>query len=92
MVEGSECSTCEEKTYDISTSTVARKVGADYSERSYGKVQTTGTEWVDQVCVTEQACINDFEFFLISEQEGLYDPVDGVLGLARNEPYFLAAD
>ena len=39
--------------------------------------------------MTANACINDFEFFLIYEQEGLKDPVDGVLGLARNQPFFL---
>lgn len=50
----------------------------------------TGTEWTDQVCVTLDTCINDFEFFLIAEQEGFREPVDGVLGLARNMPFFLA--
>ena len=52
----------------------------------------SGTEWVDQVCVTLNACINEFEFFLIYAQEGLRDPVDGVLGLSRNKPYFLSRE
>ena len=50
----------------------------------------TGVEWTDQVCVTAQACLNDFEFFLIHEQSGLIDPIDGVLGLARNNQYYLS--
>ena len=50
----------------------------------------TGNEWTDQVCVTDSACINDFEFFLVQQQTGLRDPIDGVLGLARNLPYYLA--
>ena len=50
----------------------------------------TGSEWTDQVCVTLDTCINNFEFFLIAEQEGFREPVDGVLGLARNMPFFLA--
>ena len=51
-----------------------------------------GTEWTDEVCVTSQACIQDFEFFLIKEQAGLAEPVDGLFGLARNHPYFLAQE
>jgi len=50
----------------------------------------TGTEWTDQVCITDSACINDFEFFLAQRADGLRDPIDGVLGLARNLPYYLA--
>jgi len=29
-------------------------------------------------------CLPDFEFFLISEQQGLTDRIDGVLGLCRS--------
>ena len=43
-----------------------------------------GHEWTDRVCVTLEACIDDFEFFLIEDQTGLQEPVDGILGLARN--------
>lgn len=49
-----------------------------------------GVEWLDDVCVTDSACIKDFEYFLISQQQGLNEPVDGIFGLARNHPYFLA--
>lgn len=31
----------------------------------------------------------DFEFFLITQQEGLAEPINGVLGLARDMPYYL---
>ena len=92
VLEGSSCTNCDGSTYAIENSTEARQVGLDYSSRSYGTTEMTGTEWVDQVCVTLQACINEFEFFLIKEQQGLQDPVDGVLGLARNQPFFLAND
>ena len=89
VLEGSACTNCDGKTYDIETSTTAHRVGIDYSQRAYGTTRMSGTEWVDQVCVTVDACINGFEFFLIRQQEGLKDPVDGVLGLARNNPFFL---
>ena len=26
----------------------------------------TGFEWVDQVCVTEEACVKKYEFFLVN--------------------------
>jgi len=29
-------------------------------------------------------CVNDFKYFLISEQVGLTPPMDGILGLSRN--------
>ena len=48
-----------------------------------------GHEWTDRVCVTLDACIDNFEFFLIENQTGLQEPVDGVLGLARNNPFYL---
>ena len=89
VLEGAACTNCDGKTYDIEGSTAARQVGIDFSQRAYGQTTMSGTEWVDQVCVTVNACINEFEFFLIYQQEGLKDPVDGVLGLARNKPFFL---
>lgn len=89
VLEGAACTNCDGTTYDIESSTAARQVGIDYSQRSYGKTTMSGTEWVDRVCATANACINEFEFFLIYQQEGLKDPVDGVLGLARNQPFYL---
>ena len=51
-----------------------------------------GTEWTDNVCVTSLACLNDFEFFLVTDQEGLKEPVDGIMGLARNKPFYLSSE
>ena len=31
-----------------------------------------------------------FEFFYIDEQRGLREPIDGILGMSRNRPFFLA--
>jgi len=67
-------------------------VGEEYSDRIYGAARMTGIEWTDNVCVTNQACIKDFEFFLISVQTGLLEPVDGFFGLARKHPYYLAEE
>ena len=63
-VEGSNCATCEAETYDPSTSTSAKKIGTELSTRTYGIAKFTGSEWTDDICVTRQACIRDFEYFL----------------------------
>lgn len=33
-------------------------------------------------------CASDFEYFLIDTQQGLKEPVDGVMGLARNRKFY----
>ena len=88
IVEGNDCINCEGKTFNIDNSSSAKQIGTSFSQRSYGAASMVGSEWTDLVCVTLQACISDFEFFLISEQEGLKSNVDGVLGLSRNKPFF----
>ena len=47
VLEGSSCTNCDGSTYAIENSTEARQVGLDYSSRSYGTTEMTGTEWVD---------------------------------------------
>ena len=51
-----------------------------------------GHEWTDRVCVTLEACIDDFEFFLIDSQVGISEPIDGILGLSRNAPFYVNAE
>ena len=92
VVEGNGCINCEGKTFNIDNSSTAKQVGSSFSQRSYGAASMTGSEWTDLVCVTLQACISDFEFFLISDQQGLKSNVDGVLGLSRNKPFFLSQE
>ena len=47
----------------------------------------TGTEWTDQVCLTDNACVNDFKFFLIEKNSEPEDSFEGYLGLARYWPF-----
>ena len=89
LVEGSDCASCEGSVYDPSTSTASKRVGAEESQRVQGAMQLKGTEYTDTVCVTDLACIEDFEYFLISEQTNMREPIDGFLGLARNKPFYL---
>jgi len=65
-IEGEQCTSCEGNTYKISESTEANQVGSDYSQRTYGAAVMSGIEWTDTVCVTSLACLNDFEFFLVT--------------------------
>ena len=60
------------------------------SERQYGELTFVGQEYRDEVCILFSACIENFEFFLIEEQDGgLKEPYDGVLGMARNHALHL---
>ena len=37
-------------------------------------------------------CVTDYEYFLISSQKGIQEPIDGILGLSRDDPLILAQD
>ena len=51
-----------------------------------------GREYTDTVCILFSACVESFEFFLIDESEGMKEPYDGVVGLARNHPSHLTPE
>lgn len=36
--------------------------------------------------------MDDFEFFLVTEQIGLMEPIDGILGLARDHYFHVSPD
>ena len=52
--------------------------------RNYGSATLYGKEYTDLVCVLFSACVNDFEYFLVEQQTGLFEPIDGILGMARD--------
>ena len=41
------------------------------------------------MCVDLGHCVTDFWFFLIERQEGLREPLDGILGLSRNRNMYI---
>lgn len=49
-------------------------------------------EFTDTVCVLFSACVKNFKFFLINRQKGISEPVDGILGMSRNKPFYLAPE
>ena len=58
----------------------------------YGTAELIGREYTDEVCILFGYCVKDFPFFYIEEQEGLREPIDGILGLAREYPFILAPE
>ena len=58
------------------------------SERVYGSARLQGMEHKDIVCVRFDVCVNDFEYFAIYNQTGIKEPIDGILGLARNRWFY----
>lgn len=91
-IEGRDCSSCTGDKYNYNESSQSKQVSEETSERSYGSVLFFGKEYTDQVCVADNICIDDFEFFMIEQQMGLFEPIDGVLGLARNKPFLLSGE
>ena len=93
VIDGAGCSSCEGDVYDPADSLgTATKLTSSKSERNYGSASLTGYEWTDRVCINIGTCIDDFEFFLINTQKGLDEPIDGILGLSRNAPFYIAPD
>ena len=86
VVEGFGCSTCEGNTFNGDLS--GTQVGSAVSERLYGSASLEGIEYKDKVCLYFSQCINDFEYFLISKQTGIREPIDGILGLSRAKDVF----
>ena len=93
VVEGNSCSSCEGNKYNPANSeSTAEKQSGGISERNYGSASLTGYEYKDRVCLQLDSCLDDFEFFLIESQTGIAEPIDGILGLARNNAFHIAPD
>ena len=67
VMEGSECTNCDDNVYDPATSTASVKVATATSQRFYGSAFLTGYEYKDKVCLASgEYCIDEFEYFLIT--------------------------
>lgn len=88
VVEGESCANCDGNKYDISASLddgSAKKISTEPSERTYGEVSLLGDVYNDNVCLNFSACTT-IDFFYITKQKGLKEPIDGILGMSRNNP------
>ena len=91
IVEGADCVNCEGNTYDISLSLqtgTAVKTSSDIMKKEFGSAKFLGETYTDEVCLLFSACVENFEFFYVVAQDGMEEPVDGNVGMARNEPFF----
>ena len=95
VVESSTCTNCEGNTYDIQPSLDtgdAVALSEENSERSYGSAFLIGKEYTDTVCILFSACVDNFQFFMIEQQVGIQEPIDGIMGMARNKPLHLTPE
>ena len=85
VVESNKCDSCEGNTYDTSKST---RLATTESERFYGSLVLSGEEHHDTVCLLLSVCLSKFEYFAIYEQNGMREPIDGILGLSRGGEFY----
>lgn len=64
-VEGDSCTSCEGNVFAESQSITSSQVNTNISQRTYGASVLNGTEHTDQVCVANNVCLSDFEYFLV---------------------------
>ena len=92
MVESYECWNCEGvgnstgEAYNTTKGIIMSEDTDKLEQRLYGEVFLEGFEYADKVCTTLTDCVSNFTYFGILEQRGIVEPVDGILGMARNYP------
>ena len=91
VIEGSDCGNCEGNKYNTADSEgTPTQTNASQTERNYGSASLTGYEYTDKVCIAIGTCLDSFEFFLIDSQVGIAEPIDGILGLSRNNAFHIS--
>jgi hypothetical protein len=85
LLEGRDCENCKGARYDPNTSSYFRELNVLSSSIEYGSfIHVSGKEVQDQVCLRSfSLCVDPFEFFLIGDQFGIPEEVDGILGMAQ---------
>ena len=85
LIEGRDCEDCLGNKYDHNTSSYHELDNPRRSFRKYGNlIHVEGRVVADQICLQNfQFCIEPFKFFMIDEQFGIPEEVDGILGLAQ---------
>ena len=77
--------------------TARKNLNRGRKELTYGSANLIGYLGYDQVCLSKkaEACVSDFEFFVMNKQDGL-SGYDGILGLSppnevQNGPSYVKA-
>lgn len=75
------CLTCEGDYYDNTKST---PVGTEQEKRTYGSAALVGKTFSDKVCLNNEAnsCVEGFEYFSFTNQRGLSQPLEGIMGMS----------
>ena len=55
---------------------------------SFGDSNFKGGQYLDKVCILPTECFN-FKIFYLYDQKGIWEPIDGILGMARPRDFFL---
>ena len=87
LIEGRDCENCKGSRYDSNTSSYFNTLNITTKQKTYGSfVHVEGKEVQDQVCLKSfSLCMDPLDFFLISDQFGIPDEADGILGLAQGK-------
>ena len=81
------CETCSSwYDYDYSGEASWTRLTTELDERNYGSVSTQGFYATDTVCLGENssACVEDFDIFMITWQEGMPSYAGAISGLATD--------
>lgn len=91
VIPDSECAQCDGNKHDNSDATPEQE---EDSERLYGSAALVGRTYSDKVCLTTQSssCVSSFEYFAFHEQQGINDPIEGIMGLCLGYQMLLAAE
>ena len=82
-----DCATCKNKVYDITSTTANKGADNDPYTFTYAGQYAKGNDYIDNVCIeTLNTCIPKFEFVAITEASVNLPPLDGVIGLAPDDP------
>ena len=73
--------------YNPNSSEYFAEFGGRNESKTYGSfIHIEGRTVQDQICLKKQdVCIEPFNFFLVTDQYGIPEETDGILGLAQGE-------
>jgi len=76
------CDNCHDPVYDTRSSTDYRRVSRDLMSQEYGSASILGYNATDSISVND-ASLEDFPWFALTEQIGIEESFDGILGFSR---------
>jgi hypothetical protein len=91
VVPDSNCTNCDGETIN---NEFAEQTSFELTERLYGSASLAGYTFKDRVCLTSSSnsCIEEFEYFAFTNQTGINDPIEGILGMSQNKQMILSVE